>query len=102
MDMESADVFRTTYYSSITTLRGEGGGTGNYSKNVNHRSRYACCDGVPSMLWVVDDQPTDDEWKEEKEMGTKNGYGLFLVSTSVLSVQLTGKENTAQKKSYVQ
>jgi len=35
--------------------------TGNYSNNVNYRSRYACCDGVPSMLWVVDDQPTDDE-----------------------------------------
>jgi hypothetical protein len=54
------------------------------------------------MLWVVDDQPTDDEWKEEKEMGTKNGYGLFLVSTSVLSVQLPRKENMAKKKGYVQ
>jgi hypothetical protein len=77
--------------------RNRGGKNGNHSNNVNHRSRYACFDGAPSILWVVDDQPTDDEWTEEKEMGTENGYGLFLVRMSVLSAQLPGKENTAKK-----
>jgi hypothetical protein len=31
-------------------------------------------------------------------MGPENGYGLFLGSTSVLSVHLPGKKNTAKKK----
>lgn len=94
MKMETGDVLKTTYYSSITTSQKK---NGNHSNNVNHRSRDACFDGVTPLLWVVDDQPSDDEWTEEKGVGREDGYGLFLVSTSLLSAQLPEMENTIKK-----